>query len=281
MRYLDGLPGELRDRSSREPMHDLVQNASVIRSLKAIGYELDVIAGTAQLRWHPEADRCECDYPWIGLFESQVILRSPLHVFPWHDLQHRLHRTHAVGTFDGLEAYQPEGPPRLLLAHVMLPHAPFVVGPDGEPRSPDRMFSFAEGPLWEGTGEEYRQGYADQTRYTVRRSVAIAERLIETARSSGRSAIVILHGDHGPRAPVNGGRVPFDADELFPVFLAIRGAGALPEIETTRVSTLVNLYRVILSEYFGADLRPLPNESFMSSFGRPYDFKSVDLRGLQ
>lgn len=275
LRYLDDLPDDLRSAYSRQPMRDLIDHAALIESLKAIGYGLDVIGSTDQLRWHREADRCECSYPWLGLFESQVLLRSPLGNVPWHRLQHSLYRSHLLETLASLEAYKPQGRPRLLLAHLMLPHVPFVLGAGGHHLTPDRTFSFAEGRFWEGTSEEYRDGYAAQTKFTVARAIAIAERLIETAQDAGRRAIVILHGDHGPRGPAQGSIGPFDADEVFPVFLAIRVPQSDSQLETRSVGSLVNLYRVILSSYFGADLPVLPDVSYMSSFERPYDFTRV------
>ena len=278
MRYLNDLPATVTASPSREPMHELIQNASVIASLRAAGYRVDVLAGTAQLRWHSQADTCECEYPWIGLFESQIILRSPLHLLPWQQLQHSAHRAQALSSLESLEAYLPGAGPRLLLAHVMLPHPPFVVGSNGEPTNPERPFSFAEGPLWDGSSEEYRSGYAAQAAYTVDRLHTIAGRLGERARTNGRRAIVIMHGDHGPSRRFNGTQ-PFDADEVFPVFLAVRAPDRALPLEVARIGSLVNLYRVVFATYFATNLGPLPNRMYMSSFARPYAFEQVRNHG--
>ncbi len=40
----------------------------------------------------------------------------------------------------------------------------------------------------------------------------------------------------------------------------------------------MNTFRVVLSHYFGADLEPLPNESYFSVWSRPYDFLNVTER---
>ena len=274
MTYLEGLPAAYPALSSRQPMHVAIQDAAVIRRLKDIGYRFDLIgSGGSSTGSHVRADTCHCDYPLVGLFESNVISRSPFHVIPWYGIQHRAHRRHVTASLDRLAAYVPHGAqPRLLLAHITLPHVPFVFDETGMPVVPQRTLSLTEGPFWPGTPDEYRIGYAAQARYAMTRVVDTAESLVDAARDHRRRAVIVLHGDHGPRRPLRGSE-SFDPAEAFPILLAIRWADGKPIDDSPR--SLVNVYRTIFRGYFDADLPPLPDRAFSSSFVHPYQLKEV------
>ena len=91
----------------------------------------------------------------------------------------------------------------------------------------------------------------------------------------GRDAVVIVHGDHGPRARFDAKDASrTDPRESLPVLLAIRwpdtSTGSQPP-----VLSLVNVYRELFRRYFDSRVTLLPDHAFVSSFRAPYRFIAV------
>ena len=276
MQYLDDLPAWIQGTESRRPMHQMIQNASVIHSLRSAGYEFELIgSGTPVLGSHSYADHCECHYPIIGHLESYLIERSPFRIVPVYRAQHYFHRQHIYRSLASVRAHVSRGRPRIVIAHIMLPHAPFVVDARGRPVSPNRPFRLGEARMWRGTEGEFTAGYGAQAEFVADQIAVIAEDLVKRSRAAGRPSVVIIHGDHGPRRPVYGAEAWYDASEVFPVFLAIRWIEGTSDGERPTAS-LVNVYRSLFNRYFGAALQPLPERSYLS-IGGLYRFRPLTI----
>ena len=277
--YLQNLVVLDERNPSRSIMKGLIEDGRVVRALKNAGYTFELLSGPySATDSHPLADVCECSRPLVGEFESSLIRLTPLGDLGLAGWDHAPHRRKLLRTLHALEQLGPSDQPRLLLAHIMAPHPPFVFDSHGDPVNPPRVFTLNDGTFFAGSESEYRSGYRAQATFIASRLPGIAAHLLEVSKSRGREAVIVIHGDHGPR-------LQFDAHdasrtvgaESLPVLLAIRWPGSE---SAPVVTSLVNVYRAIFRRYLNPGLELLPDRSYLSSFDRPYEFIEVDLATL-
>jgi hypothetical protein len=150
--------------------------------------------------------------------------------------------------------------PRIVLAHLMSPHPPFVLG-----QEPDYLREcFPACKLWELTlpetrltDEEYAHRMSTQVEHLNRRLLETVQRI---ARDNP-SAIVILMSDHGARHDEE------DVDEHFRSFFAARTPGFSGLFSDDQ--SPVNILRRILSAIQADDLADLPYEAWESNWSLP------------
>jgi hypothetical protein len=274
------VPGARIEEHSRRPLHDAIQDNNVFSTLRLAGYEISFLASdysaTTESR---QATSCWCPPTLFGEFESTVLYATPFRAWFPGSFDYIPHdaRTEQVLARFAASVSSRRGMPRYTFAHVLSPHPPFVRQNDGTFSPPRRAFSFRDGTMYPGAAAEYRNGYAQQARYIMRRVVEIAS----TLQREDPTAVVIISGDHGPRLRFDAADARrTDAGEVLPIFLAIRW-GASGPAAARMVGTLVNLYREILRRYLNVPLPQLPNRSYVSSFRTPYDLLEVDRRRLE
>jgi hypothetical protein len=279
--YLDALGEKLRDVESRAAAYELIQNGTVFETFKRLGYDIHFIGSIySATERHRLADECLCDRPLVGEFESLIIRNTPLIDTGLGGIDHAPHRNKLSRALATLESLPAPTRPRLVLAHVLSPHPPFVFDATGRPVAPDRPLTFFDGNAFPGRWPEYRRGYAEQARYIAGRLVQIVDRLEEASPSAGREAVIIVHGDHGPRARFDArDATKTDPRESIPVLLGIRWATS-DTASSVRVASLVNVYRELFRRYFDPAVGLLPDRAFVSSFRLPYRFVEVDLSTL-
>jgi hypothetical protein len=183
----------------------------------------------------------------------------------------------------------PSSKPRLVIAHILAPHPPFVFDSRGDPINPPRSpgcvrsgrcsrDGIDDGTNFRGTQNDYHAGYAPQARFVLDRA---ARSIAAFLRSSQRSVVVLIHGDHGSGMDYDQDSVSAsDAAERLSVFLAYRiAASGGPEVAD--LGSPVNLYRAVFADRFGADLPRLPTRSYLARFELPYDSTEVTVRCLR
>ncbi|MFM8320128.1 MAG: hypothetical protein ACKOC5_04355 [Chloroflexota bacterium] len=144
---------------------------------------------------------------------------------------------------------QRPGGPKLVFAHLVIPHPPYVFGPDGQYLDFDQQ----DDP-----------GYRDQITYINSRILPLLKRIIET---STVPPVIILQGDHGAiLAPPN--------DRM-----SILNAYYLPGIDPAQLRddiSPVNSFRLVFNRYFGASYDYLPDRALFSVYNKPYEFSLVE-----
>jgi hypothetical protein len=274
MTYLDGLSGPLWDVKDRRPLVSLVERSSVARSLRERGYKL-VFAGsgfdvTPDSTTLPEA--CiNCGPAVPGLFETALLSNSPLRALGLWDLMFDAHRGRIADTVKQLTTLPPgDERPRFIFAHLMVPHPPFLAGPDGALTNPRRAFEILDETLYRGSKDEYRGGYRAQALFALREVARIVQR-VRTTRH--RELVVIVHGDHGPG-------LRFDPDRLTPAGLrerlTILLASSWPDNQPhPELRSPVNIYRVVFNTCFKFNFPLLPDRSLLSDRNLPYRASDV------
>ena len=218
-------------------------------------------------RWQPDTFQVELmGMTPLPFLERQLGVQDP----------HGSHRERILYTLDRLpEVAELEGP-IFVFAHIVAPHPPFVFGRHGEEIEPESRFSFRDGDkiIREGrlTRDEYVQRYRDQLMFINGRVVEAVDGILS---QPARPAIVILQADHGPRSL--GDRENCSGECLRERF-SILNAYYLPEqgeADLYEGITPVNTFRIILNQYFGTNYELLDDESYFSTYSRPYVFMNV------
>jgi hypothetical protein len=271
MDYLDEAVRRARSGNDRRIAETIIHDSTVIRALKARGYTFTLLSsGYEALVDHPQADDGIYGPTLFDQFESYLLPRTMLRIVPASALTYEPQRRRTMELLAALEDFEPADHPRFVLAHVLLPHPPFLFMADGRDVTPAGVFSIQDGNAFPGTSTAYRQGYAQQARFVFLE----LERLLARWQRLSPPPIVIVHGDHGPglgydiRTPERSnmrGRMR--------IFLGVQGDARIGPIGSP-----VNIYRQLFRAVFGADLMALPDRSFVSSWARPYDFTEVQVQ---
>jgi hypothetical protein len=138
--------------------------------------------------------------------------------------------------------------PKLVFVHLVIPHHPFVFGPNGERVNlPDNDMN----------------GYRDQAIYISKQITGVVKDIIT---HSDHPPVIVIQGDHG--APTGMGIPPAE-------HMAILNAYYLPGVDpSTLYASIspVNTFRVIFNQYLGGSYPLLEDVAYYSSYQKPYDF---------
>jgi hypothetical protein len=256
--YLSAL-GDGFDPSStdRAPLWPLIKNSSVRRFLEARGYQTVAFkTGFSWTEWTdadhflgPQLSRWQLDgfqYMWLQTTMGRLLLDAE--ALNMLQRPEDLFRARTAYALERLPQLPSLAGPKLVFAHLIIPHPPYVFGPNGEPVSVDPA----------APPEVADQGYLDQLTYVNRRMLEILPAVIA---ASSAPPVIVIQGDHGNglerMANLSAFYLPGHEDLLYPTI------------------TNVNTFRVILAEYFDQELTLLPDRALFSAYDRPYDFRQV------
>lgn len=214
---------------------------------------------------------------FLNLFEITVADMTPL---PWlleeagmpglHE-QHRRRMAYSIDATEEISSAQ--GPPKFVFLHIFAGHPPFVFGEQGEASNPRRRYSWKSGidflSLPEASRAEYRVAYRAQVEHINRRMISMVDKILA---NSATSPVIVLQGDHGPASGLN----QYDAEstdmnERFAILNAIHMGERGNENLYDSISP-VNTFRAILNAYLQADYQPLRDDSYFSTWTRPFEF---------
>ena len=155
------------------------------------------------------------------------------------------HVEHQRNILDRLPTISSITDPTFTFAHILIPHSPYVFGPDGQLRTDPGFYSGDHsGPV----NEDYlRSGYTGQVAFVNDRILEIVEVIISDSKPQ---PIIVIQGDHGLR---NENRIQILNAYYFP--------GEAKKRLYSDISP-VNTFRILLDEYFGTDLGLLPDRSY-------------------
>lgn len=172
-----------------------------------------------------------------------------------------------LAAFNALEDEPADDRPTFTLAHIIVPHPPYVLDRDGNPISD----AVALKGSW--AGEANRRGYLEQLRFANRRVLEVIDAIV--ARSD-EPPIIILMGDHGVFGAT------FDkhkARRATAARLAILNAYLVPErMRASLYPSIspVNSFRLVLAGLTGQQPSLLEDRSFYYEDKRPGPFVEVE-----
>lgn len=161
-------------------------------------------------------------------------------------------RNRVLFQFENIPRAQSLEGPVFAMAHIELPHDPFVFHGDGNEKSEE-----------EEDEDSFEENFLDHVRYANSRLDTLLDKLLEGPESE--HPIILLQSDEGPHMRLGRGlswdEVPA---EHLDWSMRILSAYYLPGVDEETVLheglSPVNSFRVILNAYFDADLPLLPDE---------------------
>lgn len=240
MRYLDPLARSGLEPDDWGPLFREIRGSRVATFLEGRGYEYVHLGSW----WSPTAEDPEAD--------RNVRFAIP----PGLPLEQGL-RVATLRQFEDIARAAARPGPQFVLAHVLLPHPPYVFDRYGGPYT-ER----------ERTGVSRDEQYLEQLRFTNVLLLQLVDRLL--GGPEAEDPIVILQSDEGPHP------LPYEYDRFWNWFGAtdaqlrekfrLLNAYYLPGVEADGLSpsiSPVNSFRVVLDEYFDQDLGLLPDRTFV------------------
>lgn len=278
--YLDDLAARMGpDSNDHGPVFELMQDHVLGRFLQSQGYRFVQVGspyGPTKVNAHADQNpRLDSASGFAGaIFDESVLpaLARRTGLVTATPVRERYYETARFqqATLDGLV----EAPgPKLVFAHFLLPHPPYVFAADG---------SFVPE---EDDGHKVAQEYGRQLTYTDTMIEALVTRL--QALPVERRPIIVVQADEGPypdrfaHNTLNFDWATATSAELHMKY-GILNAYDLPGLDQTGLYpgiTPVNSFRLILGRYFGTDTPPLPDREYTSrGKERPYDLTDVTER---
>jgi hypothetical protein len=272
--YLDPVAAAMADSNDRRVLHYLIQNNALMKLARRAGYRVIAIGSDYEATDRiAEADVCHCEQFGLHEVEATAVSLTPLRALPIERWTYGAHRRKVEASFQHLIDSSRLAGPKLVFAHILAPHPPFVFGADGGTVSNDtRIFSLADGDQPAGSPEEYAAGYRDQAAFVARRMLDVIDAIL--ARPGPPPAIVV-HGDHGPGARREWSDFRGDSGHESMGILAayLFPANRRPVLPPT--ITPVNALRLVANRQLGTVLPMLPDVSYASTWKQPFQFEPI------
>lgn len=260
MQYINSLADELgADSTDRSQPYQMIQDSEVVRFLRSRGYKfVHFQSGWGPTGRNPYADRdvrCGSVSEFTEVLVRTTILRPLANRFISHD-----RREVALCTFSSLAeiTHTIEGP-RFVFAHVLVPHPPFLFGPDGEPLDTDPGFQ----------PRDWSSYYVGQLEFVTKKVEVLVDEILSGAETP---PIIILQADHGSKSIREEGD---PSERMLRERMGILNAYYLPfggnDLLYDSI-TPVNTFRLVFNVYFHAGYDLLEDRIYFSRLKRPYDF---------
>ena len=262
MDYINHVGDELgRYNKNVRPLYDMISNNEVMKNFKSLGYEIIVLGSSHKFSTDiAVADKilCQSNDPINSEFNINLIKTSILK--PIYSILFETHRDKILCSLSELPNVHNEfEKPIFVFSHLLIPHSPFIFGPNGEVRSSKTI---------EVTDEWDDEGYIDQVKFVNKKMLEF----LENIPLNDKEPIIVIMGDHG-----TGSTADIDSDSKLVERMKILYALRLPssDIDLPEDMTPVNTFRLIFNEYFEGNYELLPNNNYLSQHGAPYNFTDV------
>jgi len=264
MEYINYLSDVLGVESKdRHIPYEMIQDSEVMRFLESRGYKFVHF----QSGWGPTASNNNADWDVqcgrVNEFMEVLIRTTILRPLEPH-LVAPDKRERVLCTFSELAEVQHRiGGPRFVFAHIVVPHPPFVFGPNGEPIDADPKLRRVEA---------WRRYYLGQLAFVNKKAKVLVDTILSEAETP---PIIILQADHGSKSIRDPGE---SIGRLLTERTGILNAYYLPNNGKDFLYdsiTPVNSFRLIFNLYFGTTYDLLEDRIYVSALTRPYDFLDV------
>jgi len=247
----------------------MIENNRVINFLKNRGYKYVHVnsSGFGPTKRNRNADLVvECGIG--GEFLTTLVKTTMLSIL--EDLLKREARNRTLAAFSKLGEIPDliEGP-HFVFAHLLVPHPPFIFNSQGEMVIQSGLDM--AGNIW-----KRKDLYVNQLIFVNKKVKALIDTLLA---KNGVPPIIILQADHGAASTgVSADQWGQPGKELFKERLGILNAYYLPDDGDGLLYesiTPVNTFRLIFSSYFNSRYDLLEDNSYFSTYERPYQFVDV------
>jgi hypothetical protein len=174
-----------------------------------------------------------------------------------------------LSEFDHLAQSLPSDGPRLVFAHIVAPHRPYLFTATGEARNPEEPFTLMEAVDGSANAKDL---YRDQAAYVTGRIQEVIQSILS---NSDIPPVIILQADHGPGLGMG-------KDERTAILNAILIREECLSMLYPSI-TPVNTFRVVFNCYFDSNLPLVEDEVYWSKWPREsaYEFLLLSTEQLQ
>ncbi|MBN2115884.1 MAG: hypothetical protein JW730_04905 [Anaerolineales bacterium] len=267
--YLQDLDPGFTDpeNTARSHLWDTLKHNAVRYQLESMGYKTVSYANGFPWSELDDADMFLTPPPFssgMTEFETlfmQTTLARLLEDFGWIDLDQisgQNFRDRHMLVFNSMRSVARMQGPKFVYAHLILPHPPFVFGPDGKYTDPSQFWN--EKKLY--PRNKFNEGYTNQLVFLNAKMLALIDMLLAESETP---PIIILQGDHGPWLQPN------------PQHFFILNAYYLPGHKEELYPTIspVNSFRLVFNDYFGGKYDMLEDITYFSPVPKLYRFSEV------
>lgn len=275
MQYLQDISADFAPpNTDANPLYALIEHNEVRKNLESLGYSTYSLASYQRIAWTDADHYYPLDSASLLSTEERIVFskfermlfdttlvriltdykggvttsdKIPLN-YPYAD--HVRQQWTILKELKEISALQG---PKLVWAHLTMPHAPYVFYPDGSliPDPPELPWVV---PLpW----DEYLQYYSWGVQYADNAILPVLDAII---KNSDTPPIIVVTGDHGADSANR---------------LAVLSAFYVPDAVKTAIApdiSLVNYFRVIFNEVYGANYDILENVSYLSDKENTFEF---------
>jgi len=268
MSYLQGLDAKFVPESiGRRRLWDALKHSAVRYNLEQMGYQ--TVSYATGFAWSEldDADVFLTPPPFAsGMTEFETLflqttLLGEVQKLGWFDADQIMgqnFRDRHMLVFNSMADVVNMDGPKFVYIHLILPHPPFVFGPNGEYTDPADFWN--EKKTYPRA--EFAIGYKNQVTYLNQKMLKMLDTILADSKTP---PIIILQGDHGPWSQPN------------PQHFFILNAYHLPEHNDELYPTIspVNSFRIIFNDYFGGRYDMLDDVSYYSPVPKLYNFSKV------
>jgi len=272
MNYVTALGDEFTpDNINRySPLWRLIKNSATEATFRQMGYR--IVAFETGYDWTELQDaeyffgppkRGLSGFESLVLRDSAAVILDDMGVFdPFRLTPEDQKRELILYVLDKMKSLAEIPGPKFVFIHLVIPHQPFVFGPNGE------SLAIAQRTLNEDkyySRGDYLLGYGNQVRFISKK---IPDLMAQIIQNSATPPVIIIQGDHGPAQLEKENRMGILNAYYFPR----EGQYLYPTI------TPVNSFRTVFNAFFDGRLDLLPDVSNYSKYSRPYDFEVIPNR---
>ena len=251
-----------------------IQDNQAFRLLDEINYTTVSFEGEIDYTEIKDSDVYLSDFLPINRFEGLLLMDSPLEpLSDTFDLAipiptYKNHRQRIQYEFDTLKEIPMSIPePKIVYAHILAPHPPFVFDQNGNPLQNRQEYTLWDESEYRGGYEEYWKGYGRQVTFVNNEMIRVIDAILAKSKTP---PVILLMGDHGPASM-------FNWDLNTPSCLWERTGNLyailLPEHLNNEIVypsiSPVNTFRVIFNNSFGTSLPYLDDKSFLMTWQQP------------
>jgi hypothetical protein len=220
------------------------------------------------------ADKYLSSFLPLNNFENLLLVDSPLepfsNIFHW-PVAIPNYDTHARRIEYTLRTL-PEVPtsipsPKIVYAHIVLPHPPFVFDQEGNRLDIETPYNLFDEIAFTGGHDDYLNGYREQVIFINHEIINVIKSLLAKSKTP---PIILVMGDHGPASMFNWrldapGCVWERSSNLYAILLP----GHQADGTVYETMTPINTFRVIFNTYFGTDLSLLEDRTYLMAWQQP------------
>lgn len=215
-----------------------------------VGIETEQIGGTRRLVGINSFESLLIETS-AGVILTSIADRLPTEIELGLNQPFQEHRDRTLSILNSLNDNIPLLPgPKFIFAHLLIPHSPYVFGPNGEPIEQTGAFTLGNAQGESGSVPEL-VGYPNQVNFINTRILETVKSLISSSRVP---PIIIIQGDHG---------IGRHSRDKISILNAYYFPGVSGEIFYAEVSP-VNTFRMLFNQYFGGQYVLLEDIAYYS-----------------